>query len=96
MYPQVLLIGLGIIKNDKDIADYSIAMSIIGGAIALYHYYIQLGGKTFLTCETIGYSVSCTERFSLEFGYITIPMMALSAFAAIVLLMLLSKRYANV
>lgn len=91
MYPQVLLIALGIMKNDKHIADYSIGMSTVGFVIALYHYYIQLGGKTFLTCGQVGYSASCTERFTMEFGYITIPMMSLTAFAAILLLMRISK-----
>ena len=46
MYPQVLLLD-GYFKNDKHIADYSIGMSSVGFIIALYHYYIQLGGKTF-------------------------------------------------
>ncbi len=95
MYPQVLLIAVGIIKNDKDITDYSMAMSSVGGLIALYHYYIQLGGNKFIPCSTVGYSVSCSQRFSLEFGYITIPMMALSAFIAIFLLMWIVKKYAR-
>ncbi len=95
MYPQVLLIGLGIVKKDKNIADYAIAMSLAGGSISLYHYYIQLGGNKFIPCATVGYSIDCTQRFSLEFGYITIPMMALSVFIAIFLLMHVSKRFAK-
>lgn len=95
MYPQVLLIALGIIKHDKNVADYAMAFSLVGGVIAAYHYYIQLGGRTFFTCEQIGYSVSCAQRFSLEFGYITIPMMALSAFTAIFLLMWVSKKHGS-
>ncbi len=95
MYPQVLLIGLGIVKKDKNIADYAMAMSLVGGSISLYHYYIQLGGNKLIPCSTVGYSIDCTQRFSLEFGYITIPMMALSAFVAILLLMHVSKRFAQ-
>ncbi len=93
MYPQVLLIGLGIVKKDKDIAGYAMAMSGVGGLISLYHYYIQLGGNKFIPCSTVGYSIDCTQRFSLEFGYITIPMMALSAFVAIFLLMTVAKQH---
>ena len=95
MYPQVLLISLGILKKDKNIADYAMGMSLVGGAISLYHYYIQLGGNKFIPCSTVGYSIDCTQRFSLEFGYITIPMMALSAFTAIFLLMWVSKRQSS-
>ncbi len=95
MYPQVLLLALGIVKKDKNIADYVMGMSLVGGLISFYHYYIQLGGNTLIPCSTVGYSASCSQRFSLEFGYITIPMMALSAFAAIFLLMWVSKRHAR-
>jgi len=92
MYPQTVLIGMGILKNDTLIADYSTGLSAVGGAIALYHYYIQLGGASFFSCEQIGYSASCSQRFTMEFGYVTIPMMALTAFIAIILLMRISKR----
>lgn len=93
MYPQTLLLAMGIIKNDKNIADYAMGLSLVGAAIALYHYFIQFGGGKIIPCEVVGYSVSCSQRFSLEFGYITIPMMSLSAFVAIFLLMYLTKRY---
>lgn len=91
MYPQTLLIGMGIIKKDKDVADYAIGFSVAGGLIALYHYWIQVGGTEILPCSAVGYSVSCSNRFSLEYGYITIPMMSLTAFTAIILLMIMSK-----
>ncbi len=92
MYPQTLIIAMGIIKNDKNAADYSIGLSAVGAIIATYHYYIQLGGKSFFSCAQIGFSSECSERFSLEFGYVSIPMMALSAFVAIMILMIISKK----
>jgi len=92
MYPQTLLILMGIIKNDKNVADYAMGLSAVGIVLAAYHYYIQLGGNSFFTCSQIGFSVSCDQRFSLEFGYVTIPMMSLSAFISIFLLMRLSKK----
>ena len=95
MYPQTLLIGLGIVKNDKQIADYARGMSLVGMVIAGYHYYIQLGGNKFIPCSTVGYSVDCAQRFTMEFGYITIPMMSLTAFTAIFLLMTVFKRWAK-
>ncbi len=91
MYPQTLLIGMGIVKNDKNVADYSIGLSAVGASIATYHYYIQLGGKSFFSCAQIGFSSECSQRFTLEFGYVSIPMMALSAFVAIIILMLISR-----
>jgi disulfide bond formation protein DsbB len=82
MYPQVILSGMALHRRDLGLRAYGLVLSIIGGAIALWHYLGQLGFGT-LPCSAVGYSVSCAERFVMQFGYITIPMMAFSAFALI-------------
>ncbi|HEU5114678.1 MAG TPA: disulfide bond formation protein B [Candidatus Paceibacterota bacterium] len=82
MYPQALLMGIALGRKDRSIKLYGLVMSIVGGVIAAYHYIGQLGG-TPLPCSAVGVSVSCAQKFTLEFGYITIPMMAFSAFALI-------------
>jgi disulfide bond formation protein DsbB len=92
MYPQTLLIAMGILKKDRNAADYAIGLSAVGAVIAAYHYFEQIAGTGILPCTAVGYSVSCTKRFALEYGYITIPMMSLTAFVAIILLMRISKR----
>jgi len=93
MYPQVILLGMALWKKDYKIADYSLALSIIGGLIALYHYLLQLGIAPSIPCSAVGYSTACSKQFVLEYGYITIPMMALSAFIIIALLLFLHKIY---
>jgi disulfide bond formation protein DsbB len=86
MYPQVILFGIAAYKNNLDMKIYGLVLSIIGGAIALFHYIGQLGFNPFgLECLAIGYSASCAKNFVLQFGYVTIPMMALSAFVLIIL-----------
>ncbi|HUD18982.1 MAG TPA: disulfide bond formation protein B [Patescibacteria group bacterium] len=94
MYPQVLLIAMGIMKDDKKVADYTIAMSIIGFVISVYQYYIQMGGGQLFQCDLNG-GVSCTQHFPLEFGYVTLPMMGLTAFAGLIILMWISKKHAK-
>ena len=95
MYPQVLILGMAMWKKDKNIADYSILLSILGGIIATYHYIIQFVETKIVPCSAVGYSVSCSDNFVLDYGYITIPMMALSAFVAIIILMLFLKFNSN-
>ncbi len=96
MYPQVFLLGMALLWKDDGIVKYIILLSGIGAIIALYHYYLQLGGISFLPCSaTIGTSLSCTQRFFQTFGYITIPMMSLTAFLSNLILMLI-KRSASV
>jgi disulfide bond formation protein DsbB len=85
MYPIALISGLAFFKKDKRIVFYSAALSIAGALLAAYHYLGQLNENTTLPCSAIGYSVSCSDSFFLQFGYITIPFMALTAFLLIFL-----------
>jgi len=92
MYPEVILLGTLLWKkHGAGIVDGSIILSIIGTAIALYHYLLQIGLAPALPCSATGYSVSCSERFVMSFGYITIPLMTLTAFVLITFLLGISK-----
>lgn len=96
MYPQVIIFALGLWKKDKHIYDYGIALSSIGALIAADHYYLQIAGSSLIPCSTIGYIARCGQRFIWEFGYISIPMMGLTAFLLIILLLILGKIYNKV
>lgn len=93
MYPQAILFGLSLWKKDKGIIDYSIILSVIGALIAGYHYLLQLGIAPSVPCSAVGYSVLCSKRFVLQYGYITIPLMAFTAFLLLLLLMVSVKIY---
>jgi disulfide bond formation protein DsbB len=84
MYPQAVLLGLALWKKDKGIALYSLALSIVGSAIAGYHYLLQRGVVPELPCAAVGISESCSQRFVMTFGYITIPLMAFTAFLLLI------------
>lgn len=93
MYPQVVLLGLSYLRKDSAISVYGMVFSGIGFIIASYHYLLQIGTIEELTpCGVVGYSVSCSENFGMTFGYITIPMMAMSGFLLIFLLLLILHR----
>src|SRR5581483_5756306 len=84
MYPEVILLGLALVKKDFHITDYALSLTIIGTLISLYHnyvYYYNQGLNAY--CQLGGVQVSCVKRYMLEFGYITIPMMALTGFLLI-------------
>ena len=92
MYPQVILIGVAMAKKDKRVMDYILPLSILGMLFALYHYLLQIGMAPIVPCSVVGYSVSCAEKFVLRFGYITIPMMAFTAFAMNTFIAVVLKR----
>jgi disulfide bond formation protein DsbB len=78
MYPQALILLFAAINKEKRIANYIIPLSIIGGLIAAYHYFIQFSSKI-VSCGSL-HEIDCSVMYTFDFGYITIPMMALTAF----------------
>ena len=88
LYPEALLLGLALWKEDRTITDYIIALSGIGLLISIYQKYIELGGHSILSVCGAS-TVSCAKIYVTEFGYITIPVMALTSFAFILVLMLI-------
>ena len=92
-YPQLILLAMAIFKKDKKISDYILGLGVPGLIIAINHVYIQFGGDSFIPCGIDGGISTCGQRFVWEFGYIGIPMMSLTGFAAIITLMLIQKLY---
>jgi disulfide bond formation protein DsbB len=85
MYPQVLLLLVAYVKQETKILSYTIYMSIIGLVIAVYHYLLQFKVVSEITpCSVVGYSQSCSDHFILQYGYITIPIMAVTAFLLLI------------
>jgi len=80
MYPQVFLILVALYKKTKDVYKYVLILSLVGLAIAIYHYNLQINPNPYAPCGDVGFSVSCSDNFFIYFGYITIPWMSLSAF----------------
>jgi disulfide bond formation protein DsbB len=91
MYPIVLVAGLGAFKRDslRTIADYALVLAIPGALVALYQHLLQmLPQGALIPCDASG---ECAVRTVFEFGYITLPWMALSAFALIILFAVVAR-----
>lgn len=94
MYPQVILLFMALWKRKTEIIDYILGLSLVGFLIAVFHYYSQITESP-LPCSAVGYSASCSQRFFLTFGYITIPMMSFSAFFLILMVLMAKKSVAK-
>lgn len=88
MYPQIILLGLAWWKKENHIIDYSLAMLVVGTLISLYHNYIYYFTHVAAICSLTS---SCTQIYVTGFHYITIPLMALTSFIIIGLLLLNKK-----
>lgn len=79
MFPQPIIAFLAMWRNDKKIVDYLLPLTVIGTLIALYQSMANWGfGAGLLECTAVG--GECSKVYVLEYGYITIPFMALSSF----------------
>lgn len=85
MYPQALLSFMAMIWRDKRMVTYLFPMSVLGGLLAFYHSLTNWGlGGGILSCTSAG--GDCSRVYVLEYGYITIPFMAFTTFAYLILI----------
>ena len=89
MYPLTLITLVGILKQDGNLPGYVLPFSILGMGVSTYHYLIQLGVVGHSAACTVG--VPCGLRWVNYFGFVTIPLLALTAFVLITATMALSK-----
>ena len=87
-------------KKDRSIVDFSIVFAIIGSIVSMYHIYIENGGSSSLGCTAVNsintHQVSCAVRYIYEFGYVTMPIMCLTASLFIIAILLNYKYIAKV
>ena len=94
IYPQAILALVALTKKDKGIVTYLLPLSIIGGLIALFHSLTNWGiGSSFLSCTATG--GACARVYVMEYGYITIPFMALSSFVYLIVVSLIYYKAKN-
>ncbi len=91
MYPLVVVIGVGILTNDARMRNYALPVCLIGLAISIYHNLLYYGilPESIAPCVE---GISCTSRQIEWLGFITIPLMALTAFGGAALCLILSGK----
>lgn len=82
MYPLVVVLGIGWLRRDATAAWYALPLAIVGGSISTYHMLVErypsLGEG--LSCSL---EAPCTVPYFREFGWVTLAVMALAGFLAI-------------
>ena len=87
MYPLVILLGIASFRNDKHIIPYVLPMSFLGLAIATYHVLDQ-NIPEFGAPALCSAGVPCSVKYLNWLGFISIPVMSLTAFALISIFLL--------
>ena len=93
MYPQVVLFGVALWDKDRKIIKYSLPLLVAGFLVTTYQSFVYYFGESgSVPCDASG--VSCYKQYISEFGgYISIPMLSLTAFFALLVLTLVVHFY---
>lgn len=88
IFPLPIILLVALIKKDKNIRNYILPLVSIGALIALYNVIIERTGSEFCDVASL---IPCDVIYVLQFNYITIPVMSLTLFILLGILMLNSK-----
>ena len=90
MYPLSITTLLAAAFDDPRAARYLLPLPIAGAGVSVYHILIENGVVSeSLTCS-ISAPGGCAVKWINEFGYVTIPTLALTAFALLFAFLLLA------
>jgi disulfide bond formation protein DsbB len=92
LFPLVLILPVGLFPFDARAAKFGLPLALAGTATAFYQNLLVWGivPESIKPCAK---GVSCSEKYIDLFGFLSIPMLSLLAFAAITaMLIVLIKR----
>lgn len=89
MYPLAPILLVAAYRRDPFVWRYVVPVAAIGAAISIYHYQLErFPEQASASCSA---DAPCTVVWIWRFHFISIPFMALSAFALIVALVLVAR-----
>lgn len=94
MYPLVLIFLVGMFPLDRNVVRYALPIAVIGWSFAVYHYLLY-SGYIPEDLQPCGQGVSCAEINLELFGSITIPMLSILSYTAIIALLIIFRNRIN-
>ncbi|MDH5613142.1 MAG: disulfide bond formation protein B [Gammaproteobacteria bacterium] len=90
MYPLVVIFLVGLFPLDRSVFRYAFPIALIGLGFAVYHYLVYSGyiPENLQPCDK---DASCAEINLELFGFITIPMLSILSYTAIIVLLLIFR-----
>ena len=88
VYPLSVVLLIAAIRRDRSIWRYALPVAAIGMVIAAYHTQLQAFPDQQSFCSVLN---PCTIRYVWEFGFVSLPFMALAALTFVALMMVLVR-----
>ena len=83
MYPLSIILLLAALANDHRVARYLVPLPIVGAGVSVYHLLVENGVVSQTNACLISAPGGCATKWINEFGYMTIPTLALAGFALV-------------
>jgi disulfide bond formation protein DsbB len=81
MYPLSIVTLLVALADDRRAARYPLPLPVVGAGVAVYHLLVENGVVGQSTSCLLSAPGGCATKWIEEFGYVTIPVLALTGFA---------------
>jgi disulfide bond formation protein DsbB len=87
MFPLAVILPLGLFPFDRKVIRYALPLAVIGSLIAVFHQLLVAGviPESIKPCTQ---GIPCSVTVVTWFGFLTIPLLSVFAFFAIVALLL--------
>ncbi len=89
MYPLSVTLVVAAIRRDTRVWWYVVPQAVVGAGFGIYHTQLQAFPSQHSSFCTI--TEPCTVRYVWEYGFISLPLMALSAFVLVIALVLTAR-----
>jgi disulfide bond formation protein DsbB len=89
MFPLVLILPVGLFPLDRKVVRYALPLAVIGWLFAVFHVLL-IAGVIPENIKPCTQGVPCSEKVIEWFGFVTIPLLAVVAFSAIIALLVLA------
>jgi disulfide bond formation protein DsbB len=90
MYPLAVILLVALVRKNKvaarqEVTVYAVPLAVLGSVISLYHYLLEWNP----TWETnvCAIDVPCTTIWFRQFGFVSLPFMALCGFVSVAILL---------
>jgi len=81
MYPLSLTALIAGLANDRRAARYLLPLPLVGAGVSVYHLLVENGVVEQTRACLVSAPGGCATKWIEEFGYVTIPVLALTGFA---------------
>jgi disulfide bond formation protein DsbB len=90
MYPLSIVALLAALGNERRVARYLLPLPLVGAGVSVYHLLVENGVVEQARACLVSAPGGCATKWIEEFGYVTIPVLALTGFALCVAFLLLA------